>query len=244
MNMGGSETLLINIYRHIDREKYQFIFMENVPEKTYYTDEIEQLGGKIVKAPVFSARNTYSYYKFLVKYFRNNNTEIVHAHTYLHSWIVLAAAKKAGVKKRIAHAHSAMPEYNNGSRLKWNLLKKLLMHYATDLIACSEAARDDLFRGSTDALIIKNPVDLSRFSTIDKQTLSKLRKECSISNNDLVIGHIGRMSPPKNSLFICEIARILKARGVHFKLLGLETVSFVVRLNNISKNTVLKTRSS
>lgn len=221
MNVGGSENLLMNIYRNIDRAKYKFIFMENIAEKTHYTDEILRLGGEVVKMPVFSLKNTVPYYRSLAKYFKNYDIDTVHAHTYLHSWIVLAAAKNAGIKKRVAHAHSAMQKYDNGSKFKWWFLKKLLLYYATDLAACSTDANNDLFNGHKDAVIVKNPVDLSRFYNISDKSVSELRRTLNIKNKQLVIGHIGRIEKPKNPIFICNIIKLLADKNLDVTLLWL-----------------------
>ena len=50
MNRGGLETMLMNYYRNIDRNKIQFDFLTHRPEneKKDYDDEIRSLGGKIV----------------------------------------------------------------------------------------------------------------------------------------------------------------------------------------------------
>ena len=44
MNMGGTETMLMNLYRKIDRTKFQFVFVTFSPEKGIYDDEITKLG--------------------------------------------------------------------------------------------------------------------------------------------------------------------------------------------------------
>jgi len=222
MNVGGSENLLMNILRNIDREKYELVFIENVPEKTYYTDEVVSLGGKIIKTPSFSVANVLRYYIFLKNYFKNNNIDVVHSHTYLHSWIVLAAAKHANIQKRIAHAHSAMVRYDNGSSVKHAILRRLLKYYATRTIACSEAANNDLFDGSGDSIIIKNPVDLSRFDFISDEEVDALGKKVGIvKNKTTVIGHIGRMVDVKNPFFILEIMERLQSVGADCVLVWL-----------------------
>lgn len=243
MDMGGAETLLVNVYRNIDRHKYHFIFMENVPERTYYTSLLEQMDGEIVKTPKFTLRGILFYYVFLVKYFKNNNIDIVHSHTYLHSWIVLAAAKRAGVKKRIAHAHAAMRSYDNGSEFKRSVLRRLLRYYATDFIACSTDSRDDLFKGHEDqSVIIKNPVDLSRFDNISKGSIELLRNKY---RSGLIIGYIGRMVKQKNPIFLCRIALQLRDMGVDYKLLWLgdgvmrPDIENFIKENNLEDNIVL-----
>ena len=47
MNRGGAETMVMNYYRHIDRNRVQFDFMVHRQERGAYDDEIEAMGGKI-----------------------------------------------------------------------------------------------------------------------------------------------------------------------------------------------------
>mgnify|MGYP000615181846 FL=1 len=54
MDRGGVETLLMNLYRTIDRAEFQFDFLTHPPtvDTVYsYEEEIKDLGGKVYKAP-------------------------------------------------------------------------------------------------------------------------------------------------------------------------------------------------
>lgn len=57
MDRGGAETLLMNLYRVIDRSRVQFDFLVHSPEKGDYDDEIEALGGTIYHLIPFAAGN-------------------------------------------------------------------------------------------------------------------------------------------------------------------------------------------
>ena len=48
MNRAGTETMLMNIYRNIDREKVQFDFLLTFQGKSDYEEEILEMGGKIL----------------------------------------------------------------------------------------------------------------------------------------------------------------------------------------------------
>lgn len=52
MNRAGAETMIMNIYRHIDRSKLQFDFVVYSDEKQDYEDEIIQLGGSVIHIPI------------------------------------------------------------------------------------------------------------------------------------------------------------------------------------------------
>lgn len=61
MNLGGAETLIMNLYRNIDRDKIQFDIVVHTTEKMYFNDEILKLGGNIYCAPSFMGLNIYKY---------------------------------------------------------------------------------------------------------------------------------------------------------------------------------------
>ena len=44
LKRGGAETLVMNIYRTIDRSVVQFDFIVHTPDRYDYDDEIESLG--------------------------------------------------------------------------------------------------------------------------------------------------------------------------------------------------------
>ncbi|MDY0100811.1 MAG: glycosyltransferase family 1 protein, partial [Bacilli bacterium] len=49
MEVGGAETMLMNIYREINKEVIQFDFFLNSDKEGFYEKEIKSLGGKIYK---------------------------------------------------------------------------------------------------------------------------------------------------------------------------------------------------
>lgn len=51
MDRAGIETMLMNYYRHIDRDKVQFDFLCNKKKPGAYDDEVKSLGGRIYHSP-------------------------------------------------------------------------------------------------------------------------------------------------------------------------------------------------
>ena len=45
MNMGGTETMLMNVFRSLNREKVQFDFISFTNQEAHYDEEIRKLGG-------------------------------------------------------------------------------------------------------------------------------------------------------------------------------------------------------
>lgn len=203
---GGVEAVVMNYYRHIDRSKVQFDFLCDEDSTNIPYEEIEQLGGRVILIPPY--QKVFKYQKELIRIFKKNNYKIVHSHINTLSVFPLRAAKKAGVKVRIAHSHST----TNKKEWKKNLLKQVLRPfskaYATDYMCCSELAGRWLFGDkaydSGQVYLLNNAIDLDKFKYNESLRKEK-RKELGISDDTLVIGHIGRFVAQKNHTFLIDI---------------------------------------
>lgn len=207
MNRGGAETLIMNIYRHIDRKKYNFFFLLN-EEDCDYADEIIQLGGRIYKIPPRST-GIVAYCKALNKFFYNHKGEFdaVHMHTSsLSSLELLFFAKKYGVKKRIIHSHSTVQAGLVHNILHW-FNKPWLRFGATDYLSCSQVASDWLYKYTgvwSKSTVINNGIDLKLFE-FNEGYRKEIRKKYHIDDNAVVLGHVGRFDVGKNHTFLIDI---------------------------------------
>lgn len=246
MNCGGTETMLMNLFRNIDKSKYQFTFIENNPQKSWYSDEITEKKGEIIKVKEFSFRGIFSYYKELVNLFKTQHFDVVHSHVFLHSGIVMLAAKRAGVKIRISHSHSAMRKDDN-SLLKKFFLRFLLLRYSTKILACSTEAGICLFgkKFLNRGIVVPNPVQLDKINDVKLSEVNKIRDEYCISKDQLVLGHIGRLVEVKNHKFLIELAKNLKQQNVDFKMFFVgdgplkETIREDIRKLNLEDNIIM-----
>ena len=48
LEAGGIQSIVMNIYRHIDRDKIQFDFAIREQQQKYYDEEILELGGEFL----------------------------------------------------------------------------------------------------------------------------------------------------------------------------------------------------
>lgn len=206
MGRGGIETMLMNYYRHMDRTKVQFDFLVHRDFKADFDEEIEALGGRIYRIPPMNPLKP-SYWKALDDFLRAHPYEIVHCHLNYKSGVVLAAAKKAGVPVRIAHAHTAgmSAGFSKFARI---VMKPLIPRTATHYFACGKAAGDAIFCGKPYDLIA-NALDASalRFNT---HTREQMRRELELGDAFTVI-HVGRFGDEKNHAFLLDaFAEVLK----------------------------------
>lgn len=216
---GGVESVIMNYYRHIDRNKIQFDFICDEDSTNIPYEEIEKLGGKVILCPPY--QKLPKYLKFLENLFREKRYRIVHSNISTMSIFPLYAAKKAGVPVRIAHSHST----SNPREWKKNLLKNTLRpfskKYATDYFACSELAGRYLFGDKTfdngEVKIIRNAIDVEKFK-FDPKIRKELRKELGVKDDDFVIGHLGRFVEQKNHRFLIDIFAEVKKEKANTKL--------------------------
>ena len=217
MNRGGLETMLMNYYQHIDREKVQFDFLVHRQERAAYDDEIESLGGIIYRLPRLVPWSP-TYLRALDQFFASHpEYQIVHVHQDCLSSVILKAAKRNGVPVRIAHSHNSMQDKNLKYPIKlW--YRQFIPKYATDLFSCGQDAGTWMF-GKHSFQILNNAIDCAAY-TYRQEQRNILRSELSIPGDAFVVGHVGRFSPQKNHEFLIDIfASIQKQNDNSFLLL-------------------------
>lgn len=200
MGRGGIETMLMNYYRRIDRNKVQFDFLVHREFRADFDDEIEALGGRIYRIPPMNPASG-SYRKALAAFFREHSYRIVHCHLNYMSGVILAAAKNAGVPIRIAHAHTAnmAPGWKQAVR---RMCKYLIPITATHCVACSTEAGKAVF-GNLKFYSLANAIDAAAFAP-DDACREKIRSEMKLGNA-FTIMHVGRMIYAKNHEFLLDV---------------------------------------
>ncbi|KAF3890653.1 MULTISPECIES: glycosyltransferase family 1 protein [Nostocales] len=210
MNRGGIENWLMQVLRHIDRERFQMDFLMHSTEASAYDEEILSLGSQIIPCSDPSQPRLYAlkFHRILREY---GPYDIVHSHLSHFSGFVLYLARQAGTPIRIAHSHS------NSSALKANkhwsrhcyltFMKFLIARCATIGLGCSPLANADLFGANwkTDPRwrLLYCGIDLTPFQkSIDAV---RVRAEFNLPSDAFVVGHVGRFDPQKNHQFLLKI---------------------------------------
>lgn len=222
MDAGGIETMLMNYYRNIDRSKVQFDFLLHCKHKSHYEDEILSLGGRIYRVPSYHPNELLKYKKALKTFFKEHTEyKVVHSHIKFYGLYVLKAAKKAGVPVRIAHSHTANKFYKFNKTLPFRIYTRFWFKYQyTHVYACSPEAAEYM-APKKPYTIMHNAIDASAFRFNNEERIC-LRKKLNLTDDALLIGHVGRFTAEKNHIFILNVFQeILKLRdNVHLLLIG------------------------
>ena len=215
MEAGGTQALLMNLYRNIDRNKVQFDFLVEYPNKQFYDDEILAMGGRIYYTNIRNDKNLLKFKHKLKEIICDNHYKIIHVHTYSIGYFVLKCAQKYGIPVRIAHSHSNCMTHDYKMFLKL-VLKKLYPVYATNYMACSKEAGEFLFYGKK-YMILNNSRDAKKFIFSEK-IRENVRKKLNLDDK-FVVGHVGRFRPEKNHLFLLDIFYEIKKKKSNAQLL-------------------------
>lgn len=207
MNCDGTQNMLMNLYRQIDRSKVQFDFLINAKEKCFFEDEIIAMGGKLFRIEKLKPSNTFSYIKQLDNFLaEHNDYQILHSHIASSSAINLTIARKHGLYA-IAHSHSTKGESLSLSDLYVKLGSFPIRFCADHYFACSARAGvvrfgEKIVKGNKFDLL-PNAIDIEKYKTTP-ESREKINNQYDL-NGKFVVGHIGRFHPVKNHMFLLSV---------------------------------------
>ncbi len=212
--LGGAESRIMDLYRHMDRDRIQFDFLVHTGEEGHFDKEIYELGGRIFRVPRFQLYNWFSYRKAVKNFFgEHREFHAVQGHITSTAAIYLPIAKKAGIPVTIAHARSAGVDKGlKGKATRW--MRRNLSKKADYLFTCSRLAGISVFgekavRGGK-TIFIPNAIDCQAFAC-DEKKRKEIREELGIAEK-YVIGHVGSFRYAKNHEYLLRIfAELVKS---------------------------------
>jgi len=212
LNRGGAESMVMNLYRTIDREKIQFDFVVHTDEFCAFNDEVFELGGRIYCAPRYKVTNHITYTKWWKNFFKSHSEyKIVHGHMFSIASIYLNIAKKFGIIT-IAHSHSSSEKLGISGVVK-KIIQQPLKNISDWLFACSIMAGNWLygknFESRKNGIIVKNAISTSEY-VYNPTIAQKMRAELGVEGK-FVVGHVGRFCEAKNHMYLLDVfGEILK----------------------------------
>ena len=233
LRRGGIEIAAVRFFELLDSEKYETTFL--LRNLQHYDNSmvriLEKNGANIIVKPK-ECSGYLKDYLFFKKLIKKEKYDIVHAHQLFYNGIIMRAAYKAGVGKRIAHSHATEENCVMGkvkktvSDIYRAVMRVVIKRYATDIVGCSEKAGEymcgkRLFRER--GTVLPNYVNTDEYSFNAERRLQK-RRELGITN-ELLVGHTGSIYWIKNQTFLVSLlARLLELRpDARLMLVGEET---------------------
>lgn len=210
MDRGGTEALLMNLLRIIDRTQFHFDFVEQTQDICDYDQEIYAYGSRIYRVPHITLTSITKYRKWWEMFLKEHpEYRIIHGHSRGAAPIYLKEAQRQG-RTTILHCHSNA--YGKGVKGKIRYIWQLPLRKLADYnFACSYDSGVSQFGNNGKFKVIKNGIP-TRLYSWDPAMRKTKRQEFGLADEELVIGNVARFEEPKNHKFLlkifCEIKKI------------------------------------
>jgi glycosyltransferase involved in cell wall biosynthesis len=203
---GGVEAVIMNYYRHIDKNKIQFDFVVHKGAVKSFVDEAKSMGAKVYEVTPYT-ENIFKFTCEIYRIIKKERYQIVHSNMNSLSAFPLFAAYIAGVEVRILHNHTTDNKAEGLRTWVKRLLRPFAKIFANQYWACSNLAAEWMYGkkaiANNKVTIINNAIDLEQFK-FNEQVRIRLRKELGLENC-FVVGHVGRFMQQKNHCFLIDV---------------------------------------
>lgn len=206
-NLGGIETYLIEQFRHLDKSKIDYDFVNITGEYSIcYEDEILASGSKIFKVVSRHKNPLLHYWQWFNILLQNKGIyDVIVLNTNSLEYVFpLVLGKIFGIPVRVIHSHNSGFENKQGlaRRLLVGMNKKLLAWSANLRFACSQFAGQWMFKDNP-YYVIYNAIDIHKYDA-DLIVREETRNALGL-HTELTLLHVGRFSYQKNHSFLLDI---------------------------------------
>lgn len=228
LGIGGNEQFAMNLFRNIDKSKFDVDFVVFDKDRLNYYQEIVDDGSYVY----FCNGNSKNKLLRIIEegrkvenLLKNNNYDIIHCNSCSFLGLLKSAipGKRIGKVKVISHAHNpGMPKKNVLDKALRLLLKAFTSSIVDYGFSCSDLASyskySKAFITSNRHFIIHNAIDVEKFE-FSAEERALIRKKLSIPKDTSVIGHVGRLEYQKNHTFLLDVFAEYQKKHVDSMLL-------------------------
>lgn len=218
LNVGGAETFIYNILNNISSKyKIDIVLQDKKNRNKKLLKLCEDKNIKLYYITPFE-KNIFKSIKELYKILKNNNYDILHIHLNALLNITPIVVGMFTKTKVIIHSHNTK---NNLAGKIGTLIhifnSKWINKQNITRLACGKEAGKWMY-GKNKFYIINNAIDLEkfRFNQLERENL---RKKMKISENEIIIGHVGRFVEAKNHIFILKIFSKILKKSTNYRLI-------------------------
>ena len=205
MDRGGAELRTVEVVERLERRGIDTTYVTLTGRPGVLADRIRRSGDRVVPIRLgirFPVR--------FLRLLRAEDVDVVHSHVATFSGAMLALARMAGVRRRIAHFRSDGDDHLDTPvrRARRTVMKILIDLAATDIIGVSPGALDHGWRPSWRSdprcRVIANGIDTAAVPPIEDR--QAVRATLGIGSDARVVCHVGRSAPVKNRARAVELA--------------------------------------
>jgi glycosyltransferase involved in cell wall biosynthesis len=217
MAMGGSERLIFNLVRNLDRRRFE-------PSIAWFASEQPLREFEELQVPLYyvpkQRRIDWSTMRRLAAIIREQRIDVVNAHHFTPFLYAYYGAKIARRARLVYTEHSQADVLNIPRR--WRPIGRYLLRSSDGAIGISDAVsrtlESHLQLEPRSVHTIENGVDVDLFGN-RSTSRSNVRQRLGLSPTDIVIGHVANFRRNKNHLFLLRAFREVVRTRPDVKLL-------------------------
>lgn len=208
LRTGGAEKMLVELIPQMKREGVNCSLLLFDRKKTHFSTLLEKEDIEIrytFRQSFFNLLNLITFFNVIF----SSKYDVIHCHlTYSQFWIALVSIFNIRKKKLITTEHSSNNR-RRGKRLL-NFVDKFVYSRFRWVISVSGAVQESLIgwiepRNTSKYIVIENCVDIKKFS----KAQPALRCEFGLSEKDIVLTMVGRMTDAKDQACIIKALSLL-----------------------------------
>ena len=208
----GINISTIETFEMFEKDDFNIFILSSISSNDEVVSMYENAGCKVIKCE-YRKKSTIKYYNLLKKIIKDKSIDLIHVmgnSTTIS--LELFAAKKCGVKVRIAHSRNTTCRHKMFNKILRPVFEKSVNYR----FACGRDAGKWMFRNK-EFEIMKNGKKFEKYSFSNENRIN-YRKQIGATDKELLIGHVGVFNLQKNHIFIVEIAKELIRQKANFKI--------------------------
>ena len=216
LDVGGVESHLLSLFRHIDRQCFQYCVL--APVSARFQEKGHELGVSFIPVPAFRPVDL-SAARLLRHTFQQQHVDLIHIHSPTAAIPARAAGRLLGLPAVVTVHLPAIHYYGQRPTMRAALgrsvyinLDRLMNYTMTDRLVyvseqvCRECTAQKL-SPSRRSLVIPNGIDLEKFAE-GNQRLA-VRQAVGVSDDALVVTFVGRLDYQKGlDIYLEALARL------------------------------------
>lgn len=213
---GGSEKLVFDIIRHIDKSKFSPVLC------VFFTGKLEEeflkLGVPFYVIHRDRVLSKWQTARFISDIVRRHHIEVVNTH---HTSPLIQGLIPFKILNRVLWIHTEhLPlAFDPNVTPKMVLLTKIWLKFVDTVVGISQGVcdyfRDDLNVPERKIVKILNGIDVAVFQSLKPDTRCQMRDALGIAQEDIVIGMFANFRKQKNHGLLLRAVKLLKDRGIN-----------------------------
>lgn len=216
LNVGGAESMLYKLIKNTYKENNYTVI--SLTKNGLISEKIKKLGVEVIYLDMKKSINIFSKLFQLKNTIKNLQPDIVQTWMY-HSDLIGGIAAKLSVSSPIVWniRHSDLDPNSNKKTTIWaaKLSAKLSNKIPDKIISCSKIAKSihsELGYNNEKINVIPNGFNIKEFDQ-KLYNNNEIYEELNISQNNYLIGMVGRYDPQKDYMNLLKAAKLLKKKN-------------------------------